>query len=517
MPDYLLGIDVGTSSTKSVIVDAHGRVLAVASQGHPTLTPAPGYQEQRAEDWWSGVCATVHAVLAEAHVDPAAIAGISFSAQGCACQPIDRAGQPLGNALIWTDTRAASQQAYIRDVFGDGLGQVTGNDIYDQPEPRMLWLRDNDPDRYAATHKFLTTVSYLVFRFSGQMAATTSDWGFHLAFDRAKRTWNERFLNTVGLDVDKFPSLFESHAVVGSVTRDAARDTGLATGTPVIAGAQDSVIVALAVGAVDVGQSVVMRGTTEMLCVSTADGEYHPDLYTTCSALPGLFVRYDMREVVATGGSYRWLASTLFDRAAAEQFETMNDLATESAPGSNGLLYLPYLLISTQPDPAEQRAGCYFGLSTTTSRGDLCRAVMEGTAYALRETMGRLAQAGITVGDLRLTGGPAESELWNQITADVTGLPVLVPEVGGGAAAYGAALLAGLGVGVIPMDDGYATLRRMVTLRRQYRPDSARSADYDRCYAGFCRLVAATRGIAAGLKPRNRPEITRPATTDYAT
>jgi xylulokinase len=499
MPDYLLGVDVGTSGTKAVIIDARGQVLAVASHAHPTLTPAPGRQEQRAEDWWTGVCATVRAVLDRSQVRPDAVAGVSFSAQGCACQPIDRAGQALGNALIWTDTRATAQQAHIRQLFGDQLGQVTGNNIYDQPEPRMLWIRDHEPDRYAATHKFLTTLSYLVFRFTGRWAASTSDWGFHLAFDRAGRTWNQRFLGATGLDGDKFPLLYESHAVAGHVTAEAARDTGLAEGTPVVAGAQDSVIVALAVGAVDPGQSVVMRGTTEMLCVSTVGGEYHPDLYTTCSAIPGLFVRYDMKEVVATGGSYRWLATMLYDSATGDRFEIMNKLAADSPPGSNGLLYLPYLLISTQPDPAEQRAACYFGLSTTTTRGDLCRAVMEGTAYALRETMGRLQQAGISVEELRLTGGPAESEQWNQITADVTGLPVLVPEVGGGAAAYGAALLAGLGVGVIPMDDGYATLRRMVTLRWQYQPAPAQRAVYERCYAAFCRLVAATTGIATSL------------------
>jgi xylulokinase len=500
MPEYLLGVDVGTSGTKSVIIDARGRVLAVASHPHPTLTPAPGHQEQRAEDWWAGACTTVRAVLEQSGIKPEAIVGVSFSAQGCACQPVDRHGRPLGNAMIWTDSRATAQQARIRQIFGDRLGQVTGNAIYDQPEPRMLWLRDHEPERYAATHKFHTTLSYLVFRFCNQPAASTSDWGFHLAFDRTQRSWNQAFLSAVGLDGGKFPPLYESHAVVGHVTPEAGRDTGLAAGTPVVAGAQDSVIVALAVAAVDVGQSVVMRGTTEMLCVTTEGGAYHPDLYTTCAAIPGRFIRYDMKEVVATGGSYRWLAELLFGQASADQFEQMNDLAATSPPGSNGLLYLPYLLISTQPDPSEQRAGCYFGLTTTTTRGDLCRAVMEGTAYALRETTARLAQAGITVQELRLTGGPAESALWNQITADVTGLPVLVPEVSSGAAAYGAALLAGLGVGVIPMNDDYATLRRMVSLRHHVEPDRTRRTVYDRHYAGFCRLVAATRGIAAFVR-----------------
>jgi xylulokinase len=497
---YLCGIDVGTSSTKSVLVDDLGRIIASASQSHPTLSPFPGHQEQNAGDWWDGVCTTVRRVLSQADVRTADIAAVSFSAQGCACQPVDRQGQMLGHALIWTDARSTPQQMRIRELFGAQLGQVTGNDIYDQPEPRMLWMRDNQPDRYRQTHKFLTTVSYLIYRFTGKMGATTSDWGFHLAFDRATRTWNDRFLETVGLDGDKFPRLYESHEIVGGVTAEAALDTGLMAGTPVVAGAQDSVVVALAVGALGVGESVVMRGTTEMLCFATEKGDYHPDLYTTCSVIPGLFVRYDMKEVVASGGSYRWLASMLFDEAGGARYEMMNDLAAASPPGANGLLYLPYLLISTNPDPAQRRAGCYFGLSSTTTRGDLCRAVMEGTAYALRETLSRLAHAGIRIRDLRLTGGPAESALWNQITADVTGLPVLVPAAGSGAAACGAALLAGMGVGVIPMDDGYKTLRNLVTLRQRYEPQAEQRGVYERLYAGFSRLASGTLGIAPGLR-----------------
>jgi len=501
---YLLGIDVGTSNTKAVLVDETGHIVASATHSHSTLTPAPGHQEQKAEDWWQGVCYTVRRSMEESQINPDQIAGISFSAQGCACQPVDAQGQPLGNALIWTDIRATAQQARIRQIFGEQLGHVTGNNIYDQPEPRMMWIREHEPERYARTHKFLTTLSYLVYRFTGNFVATTSDWGFHLSFDRKKRSWNDYFVRAIGLDAEKFPTLCESHALVGRVTKAAAQDTGLLEGTPVVAGAQDSVIVALAVGALDVGQSVVMRGTTELLCLSTAEGDYHPDLYTTCSVIPGLFVRYDMREVVASGGSYRWLAMMLFGAARESEFTQMNEWAAASPAGSHGLLYLPYLLISTNPDPEQQRAGCYFGLSTTTTRGDLCRAVMEGTAYALRETIVRLGGIGITIRELRLTGGPAESTLWNQITADVTGLPVMVPAVGGAAAAYGAALLAGMGCGMIPMDGNYAALRRTIQLRQRYEPQPAQRALYDRFYAEFCRLTTQTLGIAARLR---QPEV----------
>jgi len=497
---YLLGIDVGTSSTKSILIDERGQVIGSADHSHPTSSPTPGFQEQDPQHWWQGVRLTIRRILEETEIRPNQIAGLSLSGQGCACLPVDRMGQPLGPAIIWTDTRSVPQQSRLRQIFGTELGRLTGNDIYDQPEPRMLWIRDHQPDVYRNTYKFLTTVSYLLLRFTGKLAGNLSDWGFHLAFDRSTRSWNTAFCRAAGLDESKLPDIYASYELVGSVTEAAAAETGLLTGTPVVAGGQDSTVVALAVGALEAGQSVVMRGTTDLLCLCTTDGGYHPGLYTTFAVLPNLYIRYDMKEVVAAGGSYHWLAGVLFTETGKARFRAMDDLAAAAPAGSNGLLYLPYLLISTQPDLTQQRAGSFFGLTTTTSRADLCRAVMEGTACALRETIARLAANDIRVSELRLTGGPAESDLWNQITADVTGLPVLVPAVGSGAAAYGAALLAGLGVGVIPMDDRYETLRRLVVLRRSFRPRAQFGPIYDHVYAAFCQLASGTAGIAAQLK-----------------
>jgi xylulokinase len=509
----LLGIDVGTSSTKAVLIDDQARVLGSAAQDHPTFNPAPGHQEQDPEHWWQGACATIRRVLVETGSRPAEILGIGVSGQGCACLPVDEGGQPLGRALIWTDERATAQKARLREIFGADLGGLTGNDIYDQPEPRMLWIRDNQPERYARTHKFLSTVSFLLFRLSGQMAASISDWGFHLAFDRAAQAWNSRFLDAVGLDGEKFPQLYAPHAVVGGLAEPAARETGLAAGTPVVAGGQDSTVVALAVGVLEAGQSLTMRGTTDLLCFCSRRAAYHPDLYTTPAVLPGLYMSYNMQEVVAAGGSYRWLADVLFGQAGPAQFEAMNHLAEAAPPGAGGLLYLPYLLMATNPDPSLHRAGSFFGLTTATTRGHLCRAVMEGTAYALREAAERMGRAGMHIRELRATGGPTKSALWNQITADVTGLPLLLPAApqggtaapqGGTAAdagaAYGAALLAGLGVGVFPMDDGYQTLRRLIKLEGRFEPQTQTRPTYERMYAAFCRLAGDTAGIGPQLR-----------------
>lgn len=493
----LLGIDVGTSSAKAVLVDAHGRLLAAAGQDHPTYSPARGYQEQQAEDWWAGVCAATRRLLAETNLDPASIAGISLSGQGCACLPVDRQGRPLSRAFIWTDTRAMAEQARIRQIFGPELGRVTGNDIYDQPEPRMLWLQRHEPDTYRQTWQFLTTVSYLALQLTGEPAASVSDWGFHLAFDRLARGWNETFLAEVGLDSARFPPLYAPYDVVGGVTPQAAAETGLLPGTPVVAGGQDSTVSALAVGALTAGQSLNMRGTTDLLSACTDSPDYHPDLYTTCAVPPGLYMSFDMKEVVAAGGSYRWLAAMLFGRAGETEFFMMNDLAAQAPPGCNGLLYLPYLLMATNPDPARQRSGSFFGLTITTGRSDLCRAVMEGTAFALREAAERMAGAGISVTELLASGGPTKSRLWNQITADVTGLPVLLPAASAGAA-YGAALLAGLGVGLFSMADDFHSLRRAVRLKDRFEPRPEARPTYERMYATFRQLAQETAGISAG-------------------
>lgn len=498
----LLGIDVGTSSTKAVLIDDQGRLMDFATKEHPTFNPAPGHQEQDPQHWWESACSTVRQILEKTGENPAQIAGISFSGQGCACLPVTNAGEPLGRALIWTDERAVDQKARIRDILGADLGNITGNDIYDQPEPRMMWIRDNEPDRYQKSAKFLSTVSYLLLRSADKMAANISDWGFHLAFDRTTKTWNYQFLEAVGLDSNKFPQLYAPHEVVGGLCEQAATETGLMPGTPLVAGGQDATVAALAVGVLEAGQSLNMRGTTDLLSFCTDRVDYDPDLYTTVAVLPGLYMSYDMKEVVAAGGSYRWLANTLFGETASCHFETMNNLAQTAPPGANNLLFLPYLLMSMNPEPDLQRAGSFFGLNTSTTRGDLCRAVMEGTAYALREAAERLAGAGIKISELRATGGPTRSPLWNQITADVTGLPMMVPAISAGAA-YGAALLAGLGVGVIPMDDGYATLRSIIKLYRHFEPQAEYRPVYDRMYNAFCRLAKNTSGIAWMLSSRS--------------
>jgi xylulokinase len=500
MSPRLLGIDVGTSSTKAALIDEGGRLLGTASRDHPTFNPAPGRQEQDAQHWWDGACFTVRQVLAETGGDPAQIAGLSFSGQGCACLPVAGTGEPLGRATIWTDERARAQKARIREIFGEELGEVAGNGIYDQPEPRMMWLRDNQPDRYRQTSKFLTTVSYLISRATGAMAANSSDWGFHLAFDRATRTWNRPFLEAVGLDSGKFPRLFAPHQVVGGLSERAAGETGLIQGTPVVAGGQDATVAPLAVGVLEPGQSFYMRGTTDLLSICSDRAAYHPGLYTTAAVLPDLYMSCDMQQVVAAGGSYRWLAGVLMCEAGPAQFEAMNALAGSAPPGANGLLFLPYLLMSTAPDPELNRAGSFFGLNTSTTRGDLCRAVMEGTAYAAREAAGRMADSGARVTELRATGGPTQSALWNQITADVTGLPMLLPEASAGAA-YGAALLAGLGVGMFPMDDGYVTLRGIIKLHDRFEPQAQPRPVYERMYRAFCRLAWSSAGITSGIRP----------------
>lgn len=512
----LLGIDVGTSSAKAALIDAEGRLLGVASRDHPTHTPLPEHSEQDSGDWWEGVCRSVQQVLSESGANPAEIAGLSLSGQGCACLPVDASGEPLKRASIWTDGRAGAQQAAIRERFGDDLGRVTGNEIYDQPEPRMMWVREHEPALYARTNVFLSTVSFLILRLAGQVAANRSDWGFHLAYDRLRGDWNDTFLSAVGLSREKLPPLFDPHAVVGGVTRQAAAETGLLAGTPVVAGGQDSTVSALAVGALYAGQSFFMRGTTDLLSCNTDQPGFHPDLYTTCAVLPGLYMSYDMKEVTAAGGSYRWLAGMLCGEAGAAQFEEMNALAADAPAGSGRVIFLPYLLMSTNPDPAQERSGAFFGLTAATTRGQLCRAVMEGTAFALRESVERMAQTGIPTVDLRATGGPTHSTLWNQITADVTGLPVLLPSVQAGAA-YGAALLAGLGVGVFALDGKYDDLKRITQLRERFEPDPEAAAFYRGSYRAFRQLAQQSAGIIARLRSVQQNAKTAPNNTGKGT
>ena len=494
MASKLIGIDVGTSRAKTVLIDGSGDVISTATCSHPTYMPDSFRREQNAEDWWHGTVANIRQMLSESSVPPGEVAGISLSGQGCACQPVSRDGEPLGKAIIWTDERAHAEQRRVREIFGGDLGGVTGNDIYDQPEPRMMWLREHEPARYSDTDCFMTTVSYLILKLTGKRAANHSDWGFHLSFDRKRLDWNEEFVGAVGLSTDKFPPLAAPTTIIGGVSEWAAAQTGLKAGTPVVAGGQDSTVSALAVGALSPGQSVYMRGTTDLISICTDRADYAPGLYTTCAVLPGLFMNYDMSEVIAAGGSITWLAQRLYHRTGTEVYKEIDRLSEDTPPGASGVIFLPYLLISTNPDPAMQRKGGLYGLSISSADGDLCRAVMEGSAFALREAIERMASAGINPTELRATGGPTQSDIWNRITVDVTGLPMILPVARAGAA-YGAALLAGLGVGIYPLDDNYATLKRVIKLSGSVEPDMQRHAAYEAVYAAFCRLAHATRGL----------------------
>jgi xylulokinase len=490
----LIGIDVGTSCAKTVMIDTNGDVVSTAARSFPTHMPDSLRREQDAEDWWQETVANIRQMLDETGVSPGDIAGISLSGQGCACQPVSPQGEPLGRAMIWTDERAAGEQRRIREIFGAELGKITGNDIYDQPEPRMMWLRDHEPERYRAADCFMTTVSYLILRLTGKKAANSSDWGFHLAYDRTTQDWNRGFVQSVGLDTAKFPPLVAPIAIVGGVSDWAAAQTGLKAGTPVVAGGQDATVSALAVGALFPGQSVCMRGTTDLISICTNLADYMPGLYTTCAVLPDLFMNYDMSEVIAAGGSLNWIAQRLFHRSEEDVFDEINRLAELTPSGSNGIIFLPYLLMSTNPDPGLQRRGGFYGLSISTEDKDLCRAVMEGSAFALREAIERMESLGISLNELRATGGPTRSDIWNRITADVTGLPMVLPITSEGAA-YGAALLAGLGVGIFPMDDKYETLKSVIRLRGRIEPDMNCHDAYEATYQAFYRLTRTTSGL----------------------
>jgi xylulokinase len=236
-----------------------------------------------------------------------------------------------------------------------------------------------------------------------------------------------------------------------------------------------------------------MRGTTDLISICTDLADYMPGLYTTCGVLPGLFMNYDMTEVIAAGGSLSWLAQRLYHREEVDVYEEIDRLAEITPPSANGVIFLPYMLMSTNPDPALQRRGGFYGLSISNNDSDLCRAVMEGSAFALREAIERMAALGIHLIELRATGGPTRSDIWNHITADITGLPMVLPVTSEGAA-YGAALLAGLGVGIYPMDDNFEALKKVIKIRDRIKPDMARHTAYEGSYKNFTRLARATSG-----------------------
>lgn len=483
-----VGVDVGTTGVKAVVVTADGRVLGEAGQEYPTSFPAPNAAEQDPSAWWSASGAVIRAVLSRAGA--VEVAAVGVSSQAPTVLVVDADGEAVRPALTWMDRRGASE---CDRLDGAEVLRRTGNrlDAY-FAAPKLAWLLRAEPDVRRAGAGVLMANGYVVRRLTGETTIDTGHVGLTLL---GHDGWDENLVVEWGIPRSWLPDPVEPRTVVGQVTAEAARVTGLRAGTPVVAGLVDGAAASLEAGLAEHGDVCEMTGQSTVVnaAVETARLEDGPGALSTLPyPLDGLAIVYG--SMVATGGILRWFR----DELGGGSFAELDALAATAPVGSGGVVLLPYFLGERSPVWDADARGALVGLSMGTRRAELVRAILEGTAYGLAHNLEELSTLGLRPDVLRSIGGGSRGRTWTQIKADVTGLPVEVPADSAGAP-VGVALLAASGVGLVPSLRDAVLARRSGALAFRATPDSGRHATYQRFREVYRDLYPALAGVHAKL------------------
>ena len=490
----LLGIDVGTTNLKVVLATPGGRVLAEHHEAYGVQRPREGWAEQNPHDWWQKTVCSTRQVLQKAGVGSGSVAAIGVSGQGCAVTLVDKAGAPVRPAILWMDTRSEPQCERLRDCCGDKILALSGKRPAPyNADPVLMWLGEHEPESLERAQCSLTSTGYITYRLTGRAVANVSDASILFAFDLAKDGWDDDLIEAFGLPRYLYPEVAACTEVVGGLTDEAARALGLNTGTPVIAGGEDTSSAGLAIGISKPGQAFLSLGTAGTLYAVQEKTTVHPQLLAFRHVLPQQLLLGG--SMVAMGGALAW-AGELFEKP----IETLSQLAATSPAGAGGLLFLPYLSGELQPINDGNARALFFGLGFSTRQEDLVRAVFEGTAFAVRHNLELISQVGEPVEEIRAVGGPTRSALWCQIIADVTGYPLSVLADNAGAP-LGNALLAARGIGLI--DDVADAAQRAAVISQMFTPNNSNHDHYTQLYKIYASLypqLKASFGALAALK-----------------
>ncbi|HLJ54824.1 MAG TPA: xylulokinase [Chthonomonadaceae bacterium] len=453
---YLLGLDIGTSGTKTILVDEAGAVAARATAEYPLYSPRPLWSEQKPEDWWSAACATIKAVLQLSGIDPREIHGVGLSGQMHGSVFLDECGEPIRPALLWNDQRTEAECAWIAETIGAArVVELTSNPVLTGfTAGKIVWLRNHEPDAYARVRKVLLPKDFVRYRLSGEFATEVSDASGTALFDVGRREWSQEMLEGVGIPADWMPPAYESPEITARISEAGAAATGLCPGTPVAGGGGDQAAGAVGNGIVERGIVSSTVGTSGVVFAYSEKPVVDPKLrlHTFCHAVPGAW--HVMGVMLSAGGTLQWYRDAFCqpERVVAaalnrDPYELICAEAERAPVGCEGLIFLPYLTGERTPYADPNARGVLFGLTRRSDRTHVARAVLEGVAYGLRDSFAIMAEMGVPVREVRASGGGARSRVWRQIQADVTGYAHATVNVDEGPA-LGAALLAGVGTGL---------------------------------------------------------------------
>jgi len=486
--DLLIGLDVGTTSTKALLFNPQGQVIASASQPYGLIASEGDRVEQDPQALWEAVLTTLRAL--ERQLGPTdRVMAICQSSQGGTTIPADDSGNPVFNAISWMDQRARSEGTQAEERFGEeGFYRLTGWPFHATlPFRHILWLRKHAPETFARARRFLFVNDFIGHRLTGEYCMNPSDASITHLFNIEQGDWDERLLELAGIQPQQLSPVKPSGVIVGTLTKQVSMETGLAPGIPLINGAHDQYCAAVGLGVTSPGPMLLSCGTAWVLLAvpETLQVGFQSRMAISCHAVPGRWGA--MRALGGVGASLEWLIDQVFtglDKTVERKqlYAAVNESVLSSQPGAGGLLCYP--LSGGHAELEFAGRGGFIGLSLKHTRADMARAVMEGVVFDLRWTLEEIQAAGVCVNEMKMVGGAAGSPAWPQVVTDVTGIPVVLPDIRE-AASWGAAILAGVGAGIFP--DATADVSRAGPQRR-LEPNIGYRARYDELFGHYKTL-----------------------------
>jgi len=493
---HVMGIDVSTTGVKALLIDEAGTVSGTATTELALSIPRPLWSEQDPADWWQGAVASIRHVLNETGIAGDDVVAVGMTGQMHGLTLLGENREVLRPAILWNDQRTALQCEEIRQRIGKKkLIEITGNDaLTGFTAPKVLWVREHEPEIFARVKHILLPKDYVRLKLTDTYATDRAGSAGTLLVDVRSRDWSEEALRALDIPADWLPPTHEGPDVTGHISVETAEVTGLKAGTPVVGGGGDQAAQAVGVGAVSQGIVALTLGTSGVVFASTDQPLIEPEglLHAFCHAVPGRW--HLMGVMLSAGGSLRWYHDI---SAPDTDYDSFLAPATGAPPGSEGLLFLPYLTGERTPHPDPLARGAFVGLTVRHSQAHLIRSVLEGVAFGLRDIFELIKSSGLTrMHQVRVSGGGAKSPLWRQILADVLNVELVTVNTTEGAA-YGAALLAGVGAGIWSDVDSACQTAVRQTGTTTPRPENA--AAYERSYSLYRHLYPALRSVSHGL------------------
>lgn len=502
---YLLGIDLGTSGVKTLLIDIEGHVITSATVEYPLYTPKPLWAEQNPEDWWKGTVSSVQQVIQKSGIDAHDIRGIGLSGQMHGSVFLDSAGNVIRPALLWCDQRTQAECDWITDTIGyDNVINYTLNPVLTGfTAGKIVWLRNHEPENYAKVDKVLLPKDYIRYKLSSQFAGEVSDASGTALFDVRKRQWSAEMLEGAQIPSRWMVPVYESVEPSTKLSESAAQETGLIAGTPIVGGAGDQAAGAVGNGIVESGVVSVSMGTSGVVFAFADEPvlDAKQRMHTFCHAVPGKW--HVMGVMLSAGGSLRWYRDELCQQEMAtaqllrkDAYELITAEAETITPGCEGTIFLPYLTGERTPHKDPNARGVFFGLTLRSTKAQMARSILEGVCYGLRDSFEIMQEMDIPVTQSRVSGGGARSSVWRKILADVTGINQSVINIDEGPA-LGVAILAGVGTGV--WSSVSEACRSIVSVVTTTNADNIHKSTYDNTYKLYRKLYYSLKADFASV------------------